>query len=145
MWSGSGATAGDLSIYIRNNIFYESTGPCLWVQTPTMGNITIDYNLYYPGADSGYHYAYLNQNLYTPNDFYGNFSWYQAVTGKDAHSIAADPQFVDEANGNYHLRKPRRRSMPARIPGLPRTTMAPPGPREPAMTSAPTNTRPCPW
>ncbi|MFX0186585.1 MAG: carbohydrate binding domain-containing protein [Candidatus Hodarchaeota archaeon] len=80
-------TANTIDIFIRNNIFYEVNMSCLYIHNETwsqyaLGNLTLDYNMYYSTA--------ANYMIYYQNDLYlyDDFSQYQADTGKDAHSYA---------------------------------------------------------
>ena len=86
------------NFYIRNNIFYESVDYCVWQKEPytDLENITLDYNVYYQSA--GY-VAWWQGDYYT----YSNYDSYILASGKDAHSIADDPDFKDAENYDFHL------------------------------------------
>jgi hypothetical protein len=105
------------SIYVYNNIVYESKFACFYDGPDfDLNPVALDYNLYYQGdrleqvasqagngwPHDGYHYMmpgyapYDNKILFFPN-------WYND-TGKDQHTIVADPQFVDAANYDFRLR-----------------------------------------
>jgi parallel beta-helix repeat protein len=60
------------------------------------GNIS-DYNIFYRGPDSALR-LYKGGNAKSCN----GLSEWQSKTGWDAHSIAAEPLFVDAANHNFH-------------------------------------------
>ncbi|WP_044479220.1 choice-of-anchor Q domain-containing protein [Paenibacillus antibioticophila] len=84
---------------IKNNIFVASDTDVLIYNeyTQNAGNI-LDYNLYFTsGGSSEASFTWKNQ------DYWG-FSDYQAGTGNDAHSLFVDPQFVNAAAGNFHLK-----------------------------------------
>ncbi len=81
--------------YIRNNIFYEASGALvgLWGWTD-LDELMMDNNLLYSSDNN---YASWNWGTYT------SFASYQTVSGKDANSIAANPEFADAANLDFHL------------------------------------------
>ena len=84
--------------YIRNNIFYESTQYAIRLYEPwtDLANLTLDYNLYY--ESSGYVASWMG-TYYNFDDF----DSYVSASGKDAHSIAADPDFDGAASYDFHL------------------------------------------
>lgn len=88
------------NIFIRNNIFYGSKLSCLYRYSTTFtdwANVNLDYNCYYmSGGDSQMiHFPTANYSIAT----FGN---YPSAQGKDSHSKAVNPQFVNPA-GNYRL------------------------------------------
>jgi hypothetical protein len=88
------------NVFIRNNIFYEAPyGSAIYcrVAPNIAAQIVIDHNLYW--QTTGTSLVYMNQVDYTP----AQFTAYQAATGKDAHSLVAEPGFVDAVAGDYHL------------------------------------------
>ena len=82
--------------YIRNNIIYEASGALvgLWGWTD-LDELTMDNNL-----------LYTSNNKYASWDWtnYTSFASYQTVSGKDANSIADNPEFIDAANLDFHLK-----------------------------------------
>ena len=136
------------NFYVRNNICSGALHADLYVANNPWTNInalTLDYNLYYQPNSAG-----LVADWFAGSSGGGwyntaNFVNYQSASGKDAHSIVGLPQFVDPEIMITICYSIHRRSTPARIPASPPTTTAPPGPRAPLTTSAPTNIRPCPW
>ncbi len=84
---------------IKNNIFYANDQG-LFVSNPyaqNTGNV-VDYNLYFaPAGRAGGQWQW-KQVTYT------GFDAYRSGTGNDAHGLFADPQFVDEAAPDLHLR-----------------------------------------
>jgi hypothetical protein len=93
-------TPGKISdIYVRNNIFYRSTGG-LWLQHTSLKDaaLTLAYNCWY---QAGGNMMYVEQSgradIKTP------ISSYQLYSGKDAHSRAADPLFMNFAAHDFHL------------------------------------------
>ena len=90
-------TMGTVSnFYVRNNIIYESKNLCLSMNNPQPGKIMFNYNCWYKASGNMIKYG---RSAYSMADFPA----YQANTGQDANSIAADPAFVDLAGGNYKL------------------------------------------
>jgi hypothetical protein len=91
------------TIWIRNNIFYNATGnKLLKVKKLPVGgwpNVHLDYNCYYQKNPKDA-LVQIADAIYGSN----NFKEYQLRTGKDVHSIAADPLFVDPEHGDYRLR-----------------------------------------
>ena len=89
--------------YIRNNIIYGATYGALsiayWGASSwnDLANLTLDYNLYEPEFPSLY-IIWCGTGYW-----HEQFSLYQSVSGEDAHSITASPEFVDEPNHDYHL------------------------------------------
>ncbi|MCS7459823.1 right-handed parallel beta-helix repeat-containing protein [Paenibacillus doosanensis] len=84
---------------IKNNIMAASSSNYLIYNgyTQNTGN-TVDYNLYFaPAGSAGSLWKWKN-TLRT------GFSAYQTATGNDAHSLFADPQFVNEAGHDFHLK-----------------------------------------
>lgn len=60
-------------------------------------NNVVDWNLYYAPAG-----AAASTWMWT-NKTYTGFTVYKAATGNDAHSIFADPLFINATNANFHL------------------------------------------
>lgn len=83
---------------IKNNIFVASSTDVLIYNeyTKNSGNI-VDYNLYFAPAGSN------EANWTWKNKDYTGFSAYQAGTGNDAHSLFADPKFVNATASDFHL------------------------------------------
>lgn len=83
---------------IKNNIFVASSTDVLFYNeyTKNSGNV-VDYNLYFaPGGSSEANWTWKNKD-------YTGFSAYKSGTGNDAHSLFADPKFVNAAGGDFHL------------------------------------------
>lgn len=89
-------TAKTTSFHVCNNIFYEATESCLRLGNDWTSALTMDYNCWYQSA--GTMIKWLSDE-YTMAEF----SAYQTEKGKDKHSIAADPLFVDEENHDFRL------------------------------------------
>lgn len=85
------------NFYVRNNIFYETTGALLCVKDSAQPGMTIDYNAYFTTA------AYVADCWRTAYDM-TKFAEYQTKTGYDAHSFAAPIGMVDPANLDFHLK-----------------------------------------
>jgi hypothetical protein len=66
-----------------------------WVPTTPESYHVLDYNLYYATNEASL--------LHTQGVYYDSVSEWNTATGLDAHSINADPRFVDPASGDYHL------------------------------------------
>jgi len=88
-------------IYIRNNIFHEAPhGAAVYsVASPEYErHFVIDHNDYC--QTTGNMLFLLGGKTYRPSDW----SAYQKETGQDAHSLLADPQFVNPQTGDYRLK-----------------------------------------
>jgi hypothetical protein len=83
---------------VASNIFYAASNDVL-IGSDGAGNNnnTLDYNLYY--ATSGANNATFNWNAAT----YSSFSKYQTKTNEDAHSLFADPNFVNAGASDFQL------------------------------------------
>ncbi len=86
---------------VQNNLFYSGASNVLigsaWEPNSNVGNV-LDYNLFF--TPSG------NSNLVSIvwNDTeYSTFQSYRSGTGQDAHSLWANPQFLDAAQSNFHV------------------------------------------
>lgn len=89
----AGTVTGSNSIDLRNNIFANTatTGIRYAVYNGASSNLfsNIDYNIYYTNSSSVLNYSGATMaNL---------FEW-QIATGKDTHSMVADPKFVSTIN-----------------------------------------------
>jgi hypothetical protein len=87
-------TAETSGIEVKYNIFYNFTD---WGSRYTSGWKVLpitDYNLWF--SEQGV-------MVYWFRDKITGFADYQSITGHDAHSLFADPKFVDAANGDYRL------------------------------------------
>jgi hypothetical protein len=83
---------------IENNIIYSSSQkiPINKTNISGSGNV-VDYNLFY--TPNG-----MNASVWKwQGKTYTTWSSYKLATGNDAHSIFADPVFVDKANNNFKL------------------------------------------
>ncbi|MFA5057401.1 MAG: choice-of-anchor Q domain-containing protein [Opitutaceae bacterium] len=87
-------------VCIRNNILYQSTGSLLWIQYTSQwaAALTLDHNCWYQAEGNVVYLEDLGK-AYTMSQFPA----YQSFTGKDAHSQAADPLFVNAGAHDYHL------------------------------------------
>lgn len=89
------------NIFIRNNIFFESTQFLLdmgrW-EPEEIAGVTLDNNCWYQREGTAFVFG---DKAYDPSQF----RKYQGESGKDAHSIWADPLFEDAANGNFRLKE----------------------------------------
>lgn len=97
-----------MQFYMRNNIFKNNIvyvgehGKALVSRsgrvdgsTPT---VTLDHNIYYfPPGPTAAKWSYDTKDFST-------FEEYVSATGKDKNSRFADPQFVDPASHNFHLK-----------------------------------------
>jgi hypothetical protein len=83
---------------LTNNIIWASADDVMldYEGGPARTDI-IDHNLYY--TPDGYGAAYF---IWRGHDYYG-LAAFHAATGRDAHSIFADPGFVDAALADFHL------------------------------------------
>ncbi|MFB7813658.1 choice-of-anchor Q domain-containing protein [Paenibacillus chitinolyticus] len=84
---------------IKNNIFVASSSDVLIYNeyTKNSGNI-VDYNLYFaPGGSANATWTWKNVT-------YNGFAAYKKGTGNDAHSLFADPSFVNAASSDFHLK-----------------------------------------
>ena len=75
--------------YIRNNIFKSSVEPAIRFDNP--GDYIIDYN--------NYDCAKIGESA-TKNAVYTTLLQWQTASGKDAHSVNADPHFVSSSDFN---------------------------------------------
>jgi hypothetical protein len=88
------------SFFVRNNVFYEARLCALNPWDADWSWLTgdeLDYNLYL--QSSGHVMCAPGQTAYTQAEF----AAYQSETGRDAHSLAADPLFLDPAGADFHL------------------------------------------
>lgn len=82
---------------IKNCIFFRTSG--VFYNFPVLANLTSDYNCFWmPGATAD------TAGLFQfPGMGSGSFNDWKAKTGKDSHSIFADPKFVNVGASNFHL------------------------------------------
>ncbi len=83
---------------VTNNIFYAAANNVL-IGSDGGGNVgnLLDHNLYF--AASGANNSEFDWNSAT----YDSFAAYRKGTGEDAHSIFADPKFVNAGAFDFHL------------------------------------------
>lgn len=96
-----GQSLGAVSnFYIRNNIFYEAITSLLKIQGPftDFANVTLSNNSYYQASGT-----MISDGLSSNNYTMAQFASYQSTEGKDANSIATDPNFVNYAASDFHL------------------------------------------
>jgi hypothetical protein len=88
------------NIYVLRNIFSGATGSLARiVDSPDWTTaLTMDSNVWWQVGGTA---LILKGRSWTPAQIQN----YKAATGLDAHSVLADPQFLDEANDNFSLRK----------------------------------------
>ena len=95
---------------IRNCIFDVIGGVGLKVSSLTVSGQVhdSDYNVFHCGSDDllGYDGKYVNGEFAT-------LPVWQAVTGRDLHSLVADPYFANPTGGDYHLRSAAGRFDPS--------------------------------
>jgi hypothetical protein len=86
--------------YVLRNIFSGATGSLARiVDSPDWTTaLTMDSNVWWQVGGTA---LILKGRSWTPAQIQN----YKAATGLDAHSVLADPQFLDEANDNFSLRK----------------------------------------
>jgi len=82
---------------VTNNIFVAAANNVL-IGSDGAGNVNnlLDYNLYFANSAAN---AQFNWNAAT----YSGFSAYQNATGEDAHSLFANPLFVNAGANNFQL------------------------------------------
>ncbi len=91
--------ADTADIIIRNNIFYEGNlGLWIGYASQYAGVIAMDFNCWYQASGTMMRLSDISAE-YTM----GQFADYRSFTGLDAHSITADPQFVDAASHDFRL------------------------------------------
>jgi hypothetical protein len=87
---------------VANNIFVASANNVL-INCPNAAssvNNTLDNNLYYaPGGAAAGQFTWNGQ----PAGSSYTFAQYQKATGEDAHSLFANPLFVNTASANFHV------------------------------------------
>jgi len=91
-------TARTNDFYVQNNIFYESTDNAIRLSSSwrDLDNLILDYNCYYQSSGD---MIVWQDSSYTMDQFKA----YQADKAQDAHSIAADPLFIDLLGNNIAL------------------------------------------
>lgn len=87
-------TARTSEFYVRRNIFYEATESCLRLGNDWSSDLSMDHNCWYQSRGTMIKWA---SDEYTM----AQFSDYQIKKGKDGHSIATDPRFVDLKNLDF--------------------------------------------
>ncbi|MGV3663330.1 MAG: RHS repeat-associated core domain-containing protein [Prosthecobacter sp.] len=107
--SSSSATGGQLYLHsgstgavVKNNALGSPDlfAPCIRVATDSRTGISSDHNDLYPvpgGITSGAAGQW-------GNSVSSSISGWRAASGQDANSLNVNPQFYDQAAGNYHLR-----------------------------------------
>jgi hypothetical protein len=84
---------------VRKNVFCYAAGHSIQIQCDWKHGIVLDYNLY---CNTGPMLALFGQDMkeiYTAT----SLETHQTKTGFDVHSIFANPQFVNPAEGDYRL------------------------------------------
>jgi hypothetical protein len=85
---------------VSDNIFYAGPNQVLigsFDPGSNVGNL-LDHNLYFASSGAGNAVFNWNGNTYT------GFTAYRQATGEDGHSLFADPQFVNAAGADFHLK-----------------------------------------
>jgi hypothetical protein len=96
-----------MQFYMRNNLFenniiYVGTSGRVFFsrsgrEEPNVPTVTVDHNLYYyPQGPAAVKWSFDGKD-------YASFVQYRKATGNDAHSLFADPRFVDASKNNFHL------------------------------------------
>lgn len=80
---------------IVNNVVSVAGGKIYGLESALPASVVIDYNVLY-NSGTGYFASRLGVGLRTLADF-------QAATGRDRHSVFADPRFIAAASGDYSL------------------------------------------
>lgn len=91
---------------IRNNLFVSERDVVLRSEDGNVGN-TLDYNLWLTSAGTP---TFVWQNVE-----YNGLAAFQSGSGQDNHALSVDPQFVNAAAADFHLRS----TSPARNAGDP--------------------------
>ena len=89
------------NVYIRHNIFSQAPyGAAIYsiIDPADERRFVIDHNCYW--QTSGILLIHMAGRFYGPSDF----ARYQADYHQDAHSMLADPRFIDEPYADYRLR-----------------------------------------
>src|SRR5439155_10432889 len=83
-----------VNVQLKNNILWVGAGYDVDVNSTSQTGFSSDYNLFYrlPGAQA--HTGFWN------NSARDALSDWQSASGKDAHSLAADPQFMNPAGND---------------------------------------------
>ncbi|MZQ82620.1 DUF1565 domain-containing protein [Paenibacillus sp. 5J-6] len=83
---------------LKNNIIYSQSQKTLISKKNTSGSANIlDYNLYYTASG-------MNNGVWAwQGKTYTTWDSYQAASGNDAHSLFAEPRFVNKAANNFNL------------------------------------------
>ena len=90
-------TARTDGVVVEGNIFCEATDSCLWLDKPDWSaGLKMDRNVWHQA--SGPLILWLGQS-FGPDQF----DAFRRLTGQGAHSIMADPRFVDAAQCNWRL------------------------------------------
>jgi parallel beta-helix repeat protein len=80
---------GSRNVTLRNNILWAESGFDLYVTPDSQTGFSSDYNLLHQGADPNAHAGFWGGAI---RDALADW---QAASGQDAHSVAADPMFAD--------------------------------------------------
>lgn len=83
---------------VSHNIFAANSQDLLISDYFTQNtNNLVDWNLYFaPGGSNNSTWMWKNQS-------YGGFASWRSGTTNDAHSLFADPLFINATNGNFHI------------------------------------------
>jgi hypothetical protein len=90
-----GSGGGCVSSYVQNNVVHtSSTHYGSVIDSECVAGLTWDYNCYYPLTDGHFFYDGVDN---------ASFARWLTASGQDAHSINADPRFIDPAKGDFRL------------------------------------------
>jgi len=115
---GTGTGEFQMQFHMRNNLFENNivyvgkSGRAMKSRSgrvaPNIPTVTLDHNVYYyPAGPHAVKWSYDGKS-------YASFRDYIKATGNDRHSVFANPEFVNPARNNFHL----RRNSPARGRGV---------------------------
>ncbi len=85
------------NVFTHNLLVADAQNLLVGNQYSQNTNNLVDWNLYFaPGGTNGSDWEWMKIT-------YSSFAAWQRGTGNDAHSVFADPRFLDAATANFHL------------------------------------------
>jgi hypothetical protein len=81
--------ASSTGVTLKGNILWVEAGADIYVATDSQAGLVSDYNVFHKGAGAAANVGFWNN---APQSTLANW---QAASGKDAASVAANPQFID--------------------------------------------------